>query len=71
MLLSNGPAPYRASHPSPRTAIARIDTRDGFFREARITKSIRHTVLRHALLSYLFGTVVVAVTINVVAGLLR
>jgi uncharacterized membrane protein len=35
------------------------------------TKSIRHTVTRHALLSYLFGTVVVAMMINVVAGLLR
>jgi uncharacterized membrane protein len=33
-------------------------------------KSIRMTALRHALLSYLFGVAVVAVTINVVAGLL-
>jgi len=32
--------------------------------------SIRRTVLRHALLSYLFGTFVVAMTINVVAGLI-
>ena len=32
---------------------------------------IRATVLRHALLSYLFGTVIVAMTINVVAGLLK
>jgi uncharacterized membrane protein len=30
---------------------------------------IRATVLRHALLSYLFGTVIIAVTINLVAGL--
>ncbi len=35
------------------------------------TKSIRRTITRHALLSYVFGTFVVAVTINVVAGLLR
>jgi uncharacterized membrane protein len=35
------------------------------------TKSIRRTATHHALLSYLFGTVVVAMTINVVAGLLR
>jgi uncharacterized membrane protein len=28
-------------------------------------------VLRHALLSYLFGIAVIALTINVVAGLLR
>jgi len=31
--------------------------------------SIRATVLRHALLSYLFGAVVLAVTINLIAGL--
>jgi uncharacterized membrane protein len=34
------------------------------------SKTIRMTALRHALLSYLFGTVVVAMTINVVAGVL-
>jgi uncharacterized membrane protein len=34
------------------------------------SKAIRMTALRHALLSYLFGTVVVAMTINVVAGIL-
>ena len=34
------------------------------------TKAIRMTALRHALLSYLFGVAVVAMTINVVAGLL-
>ena len=33
------------------------------------TKAIRHTALRHALLSYLFGTAIIAVMINVVAGL--
>lgn len=32
-------------------------------------KRIRRTVLRHAALSYLFGTVIVATTINLVAGL--
>ncbi|MGO9510153.1 MAG: DUF1345 domain-containing protein, partial [Mycobacterium sp.] len=31
--------------------------------------AIRATVLRHALLSYLFGAVVLAVTINLIAGL--
>ena len=35
-----------------------------------VSRTIRRTALRHALLSYLFGTGVVAVTINVVAGLL-
>jgi uncharacterized membrane protein len=35
------------------------------------SNSLRRTALRHALLSYLFGIVVVAITINVVAGLLR
>jgi uncharacterized membrane protein len=35
------------------------------------TKVIRRTATRHALLSYLFGTVVVAVMINVVASLLH
>jgi uncharacterized membrane protein len=33
--------------------------------------SFRATVLRHSLLSYLFGTVIVALTINLVAGLSR
>jgi uncharacterized membrane protein len=33
-------------------------------------RTIRRSVLRHALLSYLFGVVVLAVTINFVAGLL-
>jgi len=32
---------------------------------------IRGQVLRHALLSYLFGTVIVALTINLIAGLIR
>lgn len=35
-----------------------------------VSKRIRMSALRHALLSYLFGTAVVAVTINVVASLL-
>jgi uncharacterized membrane protein len=35
------------------------------------TKTVRHTALRHALLSYLFGTVIVAMAINVVAGLVK
>ena len=35
------------------------------------TKAIRRTATHHALLSYLFGTVVVAMTINVVASLVR
>jgi uncharacterized membrane protein len=33
------------------------------------TSAIRAQVLRHALLAYLFGTVIVALTINMVAGL--
>ncbi len=32
-------------------------------------RSIRGTVLRHAMLSYLLGAVVLAVTINLIAGL--
>jgi len=32
---------------------------------------MRRTVLRHALLSYLFGVVIIAATINAVAGLFR
>jgi uncharacterized membrane protein len=35
------------------------------------SKAFRATVLRHSLLSYLFGTVIVALTINIVAGLSR
>lgn len=31
--------------------------------------SIRGTVLRHALISYLLGAVVLAVTVNLIAGL--
>jgi uncharacterized membrane protein len=34
-------------------------------------QTIRRTVLRHALLSYLFGAVILAVTINVIASLLQ
>lgn len=34
-------------------------------------KEIRRTALHHALLSYVFGTVIVAMTINVVAGLVK
>jgi uncharacterized membrane protein len=33
------------------------------------TKEIRATALRHALLSYLFGTVIIATTINTLASL--
>ena len=33
------------------------------------TKRIRHTVLRHAVLAYLFGTVILAVMVNVIASL--
>ena len=32
-------------------------------------RGIRRTALRHALLSYLFGTVIVAATVNLIAGL--
>ena len=35
------------------------------------SKAIRRTAIRHALLSYLFGAVVIAMVINVVAGLLN
>ena len=35
------------------------------------SKVIRRTATRHAVLSYLFGTVIVAMMINVVAGLLK
>lgn len=35
------------------------------------SKEMRHTALRHALLSYLFGTVIIAATINLAAGLVK
>ena len=35
------------------------------------TPEVRGTVLRHALLSYLFGAVILAATINLIAGLAR
>jgi uncharacterized membrane protein len=35
------------------------------------SKTIRHMALRHALLSYVFGTAIIAVVINIVAGLAR
>ena len=35
------------------------------------SRDIRRTILHHALLSYLFGTVIVATAINLVAGLVR
>jgi uncharacterized membrane protein len=34
------------------------------------TKAIRHTATRHALLSYMFGVVIIAASINLTAGLL-
>ena len=34
-------------------------------------KTIRHTALRHALMSYLFGTIIIAATINLAAGLAK
>jgi uncharacterized membrane protein len=34
-------------------------------------RSMRHTALRHALLSYLLGTVIIATTINLAAGLAK
>ena len=34
-------------------------------------RRIRHAALRHALLSYVFGTVIIAITINVIAGLAK
>lgn len=35
------------------------------------TRPMRRTALRHTLLSFLFGTFIVAITINAVAGLLK
>ena len=35
------------------------------------TRQIRATALRHALLSYLFGAIIIAAAINLVAGLAR
>ena len=35
------------------------------------SKSMRRAILGHALLSYLYGTAIVAMTINIVAGLVR
>jgi uncharacterized membrane protein len=35
------------------------------------SKPVRHAVLRHALLSFLFGAVILGVTVNVVASLFR
>ena len=34
-------------------------------------REIRHTVLRHALLSFVFGAVIIGATVNIVAGLLN
>jgi uncharacterized membrane protein len=34
-------------------------------------KVVRRTALRHALLSYLFGSVIIAVAINLIAGLTK
>jgi uncharacterized membrane protein len=35
------------------------------------TPAIRHTALRHSLLSYLFGSIIIAATINLLAGLAK
>ena len=34
-------------------------------------QAIRRAVLRHALLSFLFGAIILATTVNVIAGLLN
>jgi uncharacterized membrane protein len=34
-------------------------------------REIRHTLLRHALLSYLFGAVILALLVNVIASLVK
>ena len=34
-------------------------------------RTIRHTVLKHSLLAYLFGAVILAVTVNVIAGIVQ
>lgn len=38
---------------------------------AIIDRMIRRTATRHALLAYLFGAVIVAVTVNIIAGIVR
>jgi uncharacterized membrane protein len=35
------------------------------------SKALRHTAPRHALISYVLGTVIIAATINVAAGLVK
>jgi uncharacterized membrane protein len=35
------------------------------------TRAIRSTALRHGLLSFVFGTIIIAMTINIVAGLVK
>ena len=35
------------------------------------SRELRHTVLRHALLSFVFGAVIIGATVNIVAGLLN
>ena len=35
------------------------------------TRPMRRAILRHALLSWLFGAIIVAMTINLIAGLVR
>jgi len=35
------------------------------------SKALRHTALRHALIAYVLGTVNIAATINVAAGLVK
>jgi uncharacterized membrane protein len=35
------------------------------------SRSVRRTVLRHALISYLFGAVILALVVNVIAGWLN
>ncbi len=34
------------------------------------SKPVRHSALRHALISFVFGVVIVAITINIIASLL-
>jgi uncharacterized membrane protein len=34
-------------------------------------RAIRRTITHHALISFVFGTVIIGLTINVIAGLIR
>jgi uncharacterized membrane protein len=72
---SNGGIDFNGDNPPTYIDIAYVAFTIGMTFQVSDTNltspAVRHAALRHALLSYLFGAVIIGMTINVVASLLK